>query len=258
MELTISGGVVLRRTDATPTHTRILVALISITCLVVSDSVLALATFAALAVFMWKQSPLSFKAGLKRLLLIDSLILLTILPLPFSFVGEQTIVFGPLSLSQIGLIKAIEVFIKSTLSATIMITQLSGVTEIQLANALQRLKVPPRFIMLLQFTVRYISVMQRELSKMKLALRARGLGHGSSWHNWKSFGYLFGMLFVKALARADQIWFAMKCRGYKGYYPTPKTSSKEVFCDPTSIVILGISIMLFVADSCQMIPGLRV
>ncbi|WP_394154321.1 energy-coupling factor transporter transmembrane component T family protein [Vibrio maritimus] len=257
MDIIVSGGVRLERSDTSPTHTRILVAVIVITCLVMSETIMALGVFFALAVFMWRQSPLGFQAGLKRLLLIDSLIFLTILPLPFSFVGEQVITAGPLVLSEVGLVKAIEVFIKSTLSAIIMITQLSGVTEIQLANALQRLRVPSRFILLLQFTVRYISVMHRELSKMRLALRARGLGGGPSWHNWKCFGYLFGMLFVKALARADQIWFAMKCRGYRGHFPKPKVSSNEVLFDQTSFIILSISSIFLLADSCHLLAGYR-
>lgn len=210
---------VFDRQNSVPVHTRLLVAFVMIFAIVLSESLLAFLGYLVLVLCLWKQSSLSLTPGLKRLMLIDSLILLTILPLPFSYINDQLIYLGSFALSQAGVTKAIEVFIKATLSAVIMMSQCNGVSELELSKALFTLRVPTRFILLLQFSIRYISVMHQELFRLRMAMRARGLGKGNLWHNWKSYGYLFGMLFVKALARADRIWFAMKCRGYCGYFP---------------------------------------
>ncbi|WP_413110256.1 energy-coupling factor transporter transmembrane component T family protein [Thaumasiovibrio sp. DFM-14] len=258
MELILSQGLERQLSSAVPAHTRIFIALTTSFCLILSTSLLSLAGFVLLAAYLWQQSPVGMKEGLKRLLLIDGLIILTILPLPFSFVGDQVVNWGPLTMSEVGLLKAVEVFVKSTLSVTIMMSQFSGLPEIQLARALHYFKVPVRFILLLQFTVRYISVMQQELSKLKLTLRARGFGNGPMLHNWKSYGYLFGMLFVKALTRADSIWFAMKCRGYQGRFPVQKSAQSMPLLDKSATFVLSFSFILLLADVTNVLPGLRI
>jgi len=258
VEAILTGQAGLSRADALPPHTRMLVAIAATLAVVLSNSVYSWLGYLLLACWLWKQSMMSFKAGIKRLLMIDGLIVLTILPLPFSYVGEQVIQLGPLALSEPGLLKAGEVFVKATLSAMIMMAQLSGMSELELSKALFSLKVPSRFILLLQFSVRYISVMHQETAKLRLAMRARGLGSGPTLHNWKSYGYLFGMLFVKALARADRIWFAMKCRGYRGYFPTSSMQSEDRLVNRSALIYLLIIATLFAADLSHVLAGFAV
>ncbi|WP_281182302.1 energy-coupling factor transporter transmembrane component T family protein [Vibrio sonorensis] len=241
---------------AIPPHTRILLALAIILCLIVSKSLYAFAGFGLIVILLWQLSDVSVKEGIRRLLLIDSLIILTILPLPFSFTGGATLIVGWFELSQEGLIKALEVLIKSTLSVSITLTLLAGMNDIQLARALQRLKFSSRFIVLLQFTVRYISVMQQELFRLKLALRAIGFGKGPTLHTWKSYGYLFGTLFVRALARADQIWLAMKCRGFQGKFSQVKQDHSKLL-DRRSKIVIATSLLIVIADVFYLLPGFR-
>ncbi|WED24664.1 cobalt ECF transporter T component CbiQ [Vibrio sp. JC009] len=257
MEAILAGREGAGRSDSIPAHSRIIVAIAAIFAVVLSDSLLACFCYFLLALFLWKQSPMGLGTGLKRLMMIDGLIILTILPLPFSYVGDQFVQFGPLSLSEPGLFKAAEVFIKATLSAMIMMGQFSGTSELELSKALFTLRVPTRFILLLQFSIRYISVMQQELSRLRVAMRARGFGGGPTLHNWKSYGYLFGMLFVKALDRADRIWLAMKCRGYRGYFPVTSGVREVNILNKPALFYLLIVAVIFVADLTNILPGYR-
>lgn len=240
-----------------PAHTRILVAVATIFALVLSESLLAFSGYFILAVLLWIQSPMGLMQGVKRLMLIDGLIILTILPLPFSYVDDQLVQWGVFTLSEAGLLKAAEIFIKATLSATIMMSQCSGISELELSKALYVLRVPAKFILLLQFSIRYISVMQLEQAKLKLAMRARGFGSGPALHNWKSHGYLFGMLFVKALARADRIWLAMKCRGYSGHFPVTSGIRQARMLNGASVVYICVAMLILIADLSGVLPGYR-
>jgi cobalt/nickel transport system permease protein len=68
----------------------------------------------------------------------------------------------------------------------------------------------------LLFTVRYLDVISREYKRMRKAMKARAFIPRNSWHTWRSFGYLVGMLLVRSLERSERIYAAMKCRGYCG------------------------------------------
>ncbi|MCG7587194.1 energy-coupling factor transporter transmembrane protein EcfT [Photobacterium sp. OFAV2-7] len=227
MDITLLGGSLARDSHSLVTHHRLLLAFVVVAATVLSESGVSHLGYFLMALLFWKQSSMGLRAGLKRLLLIDSVIILAVLPLPFSFVGNEAVTVGSLELSVFGLAKAQDIFIKSTVSSIVMISQCHGISGLELSKALARLKVPGKFILLLQFCIRYVSVMQQEITSLRTAMLARGFGNGPTLHNWRSYGYLFGMLLVRALARADRIWFAMKCRGYKGQFPATLYQDKK-------------------------------
>ena len=219
MDITLTGRSFVTDKRSLTIHHRLFLAFVVVAATVLSESDISLVGYFMMALLFWKQSSMGLRAVLKRLLLIDSVVILSVLPLPFSAVGNEVMTLGPLDLSVFGLAKAQDIFIKSTVSSIVMISQCHGISGLELSRAMSRLKVPGKFILLLQFCIRYVSVMQQEITSLKTAMLARGFGNGPTLHNWRSYGYLFGMLLVRALARADRIWFAMKCRGYKGQLP---------------------------------------
>lgn len=235
-------------TNAMPAHQRLLLALVIVCALVLSHQSLSFVLYLVIGSYLWLRSPLGFIAGLKRLLIIDSLVLLTLLPLPFTYIDQQVIHLGGLTLSHAGLDKAQEILIKASLCLLVMLTQCSGLSGLELGRALARLKVPLKFIQLLQFSIRYISVMQRELTTLRSAMRARGFGRGSMLHNWRSYGYLFGMLLVRGLARADRIWLAMKCRGYSGEFPCTSQGGINEPLSKSALICAVLTLLVFIAD----------
>ncbi|WED22837.1 energy-coupling factor transporter transmembrane protein EcfT [Vibrio sp. JC009] len=253
IEGVLSGNVKAGSAEYGLAHTRILLAIFMIVAIVLSANPLSFAGYFILACLLWLKSPMGFATGLKRLLIIDSVVLLTILPLPFNYVGDQVIHWGPLVLSEPGVVKAQEIFFKASLSAMLMMTQCSGISGLELTKALCVLRVPTKFILLLQFSIRYISVMQQEIASIRSGMKARGLGCGPRLHVWRSYGYMFGMLLVRALARADRIWLAMKCRGYSGHFPVSKGEQSQLF-DRSAMLFLFLTLVVFSMDILAVWP----
>ncbi|MCW8329120.1 energy-coupling factor transporter transmembrane protein EcfT [Photobacterium sp. SDRW27] len=248
MDITLSGRSLVSDNRSLAIHHRLFVAFVVVAATVLSESSISHLGYFLMALWFWKQSAMGVRAGLKRLLLIDSVVILTVLPLPFSVVGNEVMIVGPFELSVFGLVKAQDIFIKSTVSSIVMISQCHGISGLELSKALTRLKVPGKFILLLQFCIRYISVMQQEISSLRIAMLARGFGNGPTLHNWRSYGYLFGMLLIRALARADRIWFAMKCRGYKGQFPAALEQGSKASFNWELAGYLLLTITIFCAE----------
>ncbi len=248
MEATLVTLVKQTKAHSLPAHLRIILAVTLIVAIVLSGHIYSLIGYFLIALILWIKSPMSLLFGLKRLMLVDSMVVLTIIPLPFSFIDDRVVHLGGLVLSEVGILKAQEVFIKVTISAIVMMSQNCGTSGVELSRALSLLRVPIKLILLLQFCIRYISVIQQEVSSLRIAMRARGFGNGSTLHNWRSYGYLFGMLLVRALERADRIWFAMKCRGYQGIFPVIAHPEPVRYLNFRFLFWVFISIFLLVLD----------
>ena len=50
------------------------------------------------------------------------------------------------------------------------------------------------------------------------AARVRGFTPKTDLHTYKTYAYMLGMLLVRAMARADRVYQAMLCRGFKGKF----------------------------------------
>ena len=68
----------------------------------------------------------------------------------------------------------------------------------------------------MMFTIRYIEVLREEYLRLRSAMKVRGFRPGTNWHTYRSFGYLVGMMLVRAIERSERILAAMKCRGFSG------------------------------------------
>ena len=92
-----------------------------------------------------------------------------------------------------------------------------------IGHALHRLRMPTVLVQLLQFTVRYVGLIDAELDRTRIAMRARGFVPGTNWHTYRSLGYALGMLLVRSLERAERVLCAMKCRGFSDRFPVLDT-----------------------------------
>ncbi len=91
----------------------------------------------------------------------------------------------------------------------------------EIIHALNHLKFPRIFVLLIDFTVRYIAVVMDELNRMQTAGKARGFKPGRGlWdrHTVKTIGSMLAMLFLRSYERAERVYFAMLSRGYTGQY----------------------------------------
>lgn len=82
-----------------------------------------------------------------------------------------------------------------------------------LTAALRRLRVPELLVTLVEMVYRYMGVLLEEASDMLTAFRLRS--GGESWLQLRHFGPFVGQLLLRSADRAERIYHAMQCRGYR-------------------------------------------
>jgi cobalt/nickel transport system permease protein len=117
-----------------------------------------------------------------------------------------------------GLSLALLLALKANAMVLWVIVLLGTMDFITFGHALRHLRVPDKLVHLLLFTVRYIDVLHGEYLRLRMAMRVRGFRPRVSWHTYRSFGFLIGMLLVRSLDRSERILAAMKCRGFRGQF----------------------------------------
>jgi len=179
---------------------------------------LLLVTFVmALAVLLG--SGLPWQQTLKRMLAMDGFILIMLIMLPFTVPGEVWFDVWGFTASWQGLWRALEIAVKANAVILMLLALVGSMESVTLGQALGKLKVPMAFVHLLLFTVRYIEVLKEEYQRLRQAMKARAFRPGNNWHTYRSVGYLFGMLLVRAMERSERVMEAMKCRGFTGQLP---------------------------------------
>ncbi len=173
----------------------------------------------ALAAMTMSLTDLPWRVTLKRMAAMDGFIIVMLIMLPFTTPGTQMFTVFGAEASKEGLMHAILVGIRANAVVLMMLSLLAGMTPVTLGHALYRLKCPAALVHLMMFTVRYISVLHDEYHRLRMAMKLRGFKARNNAHTYRSFGYLFGMLVVRSLERAERVLEAMKCRGFSGHFP---------------------------------------
>ena len=161
-------------------------------------------------------SRLPVRRTLKRMAMMDGFIIFMLVLLPFSMPGDAMFTVFGFPASWQGLWKAIEIGLTAN-AAVLALMVLTGTMEpVTLGHAMHKLRCPEVLVHLLMFTIRYIEVLREEYLRLRGAMKVRGFRPGTNWHTYRSFGYLVGMMLVRAIERSERILGAMKCRGFSG------------------------------------------
>ncbi len=148
-----------------------------------------------------------------RMLAATPFVLLALL-FPIFGSGPRVEVLG-LSLSQAGLWDMWNLLAKSLLGLFTAIV-LGATTEVaDLLRGLSALRVPGLVTSILGFMVRYLDVVIGDLTRMRLALAARG-HRASGIRDWGSYGRAAGTMFIRTYERGERVYLAMESRGYSG------------------------------------------
>ena len=100
-----------------------------------------------------------------------------------------------------------------TVSAALTLIATTGMQGV--AFALRQLHVPRILVLQLQLTYRYIALLLDEVHRVLLAYRLRSHQKGVAFAEW---GTLAGSVLLRAYARADRVYTAMRLRGFEGEY----------------------------------------
>lgn len=101
-----------------------------------------------------------------------------------------------------------------TVMAALILVAISGINEI--GTALLKFRIPRVLVMQLLFMYRYLSVLMEETGRILQAYRLRRYeGRGIDRKVW---GSLVGQLLLRTIDRAQRIYQAMLCRGFRGEF----------------------------------------
>ncbi|AEQ50175.1 cobalt ECF transporter T component CbiQ [Pelagibacterium halotolerans] len=184
----------------------------------------ALGAALAVALAMLLQARLPVARTVRQVATVDTFMIFVIISMPFTVPGTPFLSVLGLTASWEGLWEAVRITLKANAIVLAMLTLVGTIGPVELGHALARLKVPPIFVHLLLFTIRYIEVLHAEYGRLRIAMRTRCFVAGTNMHTLRTFGYLIGMLLIRALERSERIMAAMRCRGFNGTFPLIHTS----------------------------------
>jgi cobalt/nickel transport system permease protein len=159
---------------------------------------------------------------LRRLVMLNALVLVLAALLPFSVPGNALVEIGPLRYSDAGLFRVVVIALKANAILLLFTALVSTIDVAEAGRALAGLRVPARLVTLYVLTVRYIATLDREYQRLRRAMRARCFQPRSSLHTIRSLGQLVATLLVRAFDRGERLVAAMKCRGWSGVFPLSK------------------------------------
>jgi cobalt/nickel transport system permease protein len=210
-----SGNSIIHKLDP-----RIRIVVATAYCFVVAFSeqfpVLLVAVVISFALVI--SAGLRFRDVGKRLVLVNGLILLLWLVVPLTFGGQALLQVGSLSLSRAGVILAARITLKSNAILLTFIALIATMAFSTLGYALKQLRVPQKIIHLLLMNYRYVFVIEQEYQRLIRAAKIRGFQPKTNLHTYRTYAYVIGMLLVRAISRAQRVYQAMLCRGFKGAF----------------------------------------
>ena len=208
------GHWLARRDPRLPVLAAMLLALATVSLQTLPAALLALGAALALAA----AGGLTWPVLLRRLAVLEGLMVVVLLSLPFTTPGEPWLTLGTLTVTHEGLHLAALIAVKANAVVLALLGLLGGLEPAVLGHALARLGMPPKLVHLLLLTVRQIALLDDELFRLRRAMRARAFVPRSNRHTWVSYGNLIGMLLVRSLERARRVEAAMRCRGFHGRF----------------------------------------
>lgn len=158
---------------------------------------------------------LSVREIIKRIIVVNSFNVLLWLVLPLTFHGPIALTLGPLTIYNAGIAMAAQITLKSNAILLALMALVTTMNFSILGYALNWLHVPDKIVHLLLMTYRYVFVIDQEYQRLIRAARIRGFQPRTNLHTYKTYAYLVGMLLVRSVVRADRVYKAMLCRGFK-------------------------------------------
>ncbi|MDY6831835.1 MAG: cobalt ECF transporter T component CbiQ [Thermodesulfobacteriota bacterium] len=156
----------------------------------------------------------------RRIAVVNIFILFFWLVLPFTYDGDPLFRVAGLAVTRQGVAFAALLTLKSNAIILGLVALVATMSFVTMGHALGRLGLPDKLVNLLLMTYRYIFVIEAEYGRIVRAVKIRGFVPRTSLHAYKTYAYIVGMLFVKASERAERVYGAMQCRGFKGKFYT--------------------------------------
>lgn len=240
-----SGNSILHRLDP---RVRIVFATLFSFLLAVSKSLPTMMAGLGVSMAMIWLARIPLKEMLKRLVVINGFNVVLFVLLPITFEGTPFFCIGSVDCSAHGVSLAAQITLKSNAILMAFITLVSTMTIATLGNALNRIHIPDKIVYLMLLAYRYVFVLEQEYLRLATAMKVRGFEPKTNMHTYQTYAYLFGMLLVRAAARADRVYQSMCCRGFKGKFYCIHEFS---FSGPDRIGSVALALILIALGSTE-------
>lgn len=207
----ISGDSYIHRLNP---KTRVVSAVFLSTLAAVGNNLLFSSIYLATALMLILMTGLPAQKVIGRVKPVFFFLLMIWIVIPVTYPGEPAFRVYLLSFSRSGLIMCALISIKSTAILLYFTALVATMNVAVFANALQQLHMPDKMVFILTMSYRYIFVIETEYRRLRRAAAFRGFQSSTSFHSYRTFAYLAGMLFVRASMRAKRVHQAMICRGF--------------------------------------------
>lgn len=125
------------------------------------------------------------------------------------YIGSIPITYGVLSCSSI--------IIKVVLTVASVYILVATTSMEDIFSSLRKMKIHQIIVSQFLLSYRYISVILKETSSMYIAYSLRSGNRKGI--NLEHMGVFLGQILLKSFERSEEIYIAMKCRGFNGCYP---------------------------------------
>lgn len=158
----------------------------------------------------------------KRLLAVNTFILLLWLTTPWTTKGTPFYALGPFVLTHEGLFLSAIVTLKANALTFVFIAFLATLDISSLTFALRFFKCPQKLVLLFIMGLRNIYVLADEWERLMTAAKLRGFVPKTSLHAFKTLASLLAILLLRSFDRAKRVREAMLLRHFKGYFVLPQ------------------------------------
>lgn len=196
---------------------KIIGACILVVVLAVTKSLPCMAAGLAVGMFFIYLGNISIAKLKPRCMAVNLFILFLWFTLPLTAGGASLFTLGPFSVSEKGVRMALQITIKANAIMLITLALLSTTPILQIGRSLQDMGLSRKLVMLLLTTYRYLTVIEQEFRRLRVAAALRCFQPKSNLHTYRTYSHLIGMTLVLSWERSRRIHSAMLMRGFDGH-----------------------------------------
>jgi len=158
--------------------------------------------------------------------------------MPFFGTGPQVEILG-VTVYEAGLLAGLSIVAKGTLGVLIAIVLSATTTARELLFGLERLRVPLPLLNIAAFMLRYLNVINDEMTRMRVARLSRGFQENGI-KSWRVLAHSMGALFIRSYERGERVYLAMLARGFRGSIPSLQERTSANWS--TALVLPGLAL----------------
>lgn len=162
---------------------------------------------------------------LKKLLLVNFFIFVLVIFVAFQNIDE-----------------ALTLFLRTNLILLFNITLFHKSKGYDIVRGLDALNFPSKVVSVFYFSLTLINFLTKDFKETKNTLKARGFKRDTSLFTYQTYGNIFGMIFIKALKKSEDMRCSMVSRGFedKIYFLSNSTiGNMEKLISISLIFVLG-------------------